>query len=215
MCASRSAATLARALGIAALLLLATPSASADSLECPGGIVSVGDLKVELLAKCGAPALREERFDTRAGELGTTARRVDLVVEQWTYNFGPRRFIQVVTIERGKVVAIERGSYGYDPEKIEAAAESVGRARCEPGTLRVGDRKLDAIAKCGEPRTRDSWEEKRPVLDAGTGAHTAWQVVTVESWTYDHGPRRFIEVVTLENGVITRIDRGGYGYAEQ
>ena len=38
---------------------LAAPAAADDSLDCPGGIVAVGDAKIDLLGKCGPPSLQE------------------------------------------------------------------------------------------------------------------------------------------------------------
>jgi Protein of unknown function (DUF2845) len=35
----------------------------------------------------------------------------------------------------------------------------------------------------------------------------------VEVWTYDFGPDAFVRFALLENGVVTRVDTGGYGYA--
>jgi hypothetical protein len=50
---------------VAALLALAPPGARADSLRCDGGIVSVGDTKLDLLGKCGRPALEDVRAEER------------------------------------------------------------------------------------------------------------------------------------------------------
>jgi hypothetical protein len=51
----------------AALVALAPAAARAESaLSCADGIVSVGDAKVDLLGKCGRPALREWRIEERS-----------------------------------------------------------------------------------------------------------------------------------------------------
>ena len=182
----------------AASLALAASSARADSMQCDGGIVSVGDSKLDLLAKCGRPALvddcQHEWFDGSG--------RYEVAVAQWTYNFGPNRFLQVATLVAGKVVGIERGGYGYPPQLIHRG----DRARCDSSALRVGDGKLDLLAKCGEPVFRDSTLEKRA---NGEG----WATVQVEVWTYDFGPQSFVNFATLENGKVVRVERGGYGYA--
>ena len=37
-------------------------------------------------------------------------------------------------------------------------------------------------------------------------------VTTVQRWTYNRGPNQFIQVVRLEGGLVTAVERGGYGY---
>ena len=78
----------------------------------------VGDTTVDVLAKCGEPALRDRREEQRAvivaamGD-GQVERRVTVGVETWTYDLGPDRFLVIATLEDGKVVSVERGGYGY------------------------------------------------------------------------------------------------------
>jgi hypothetical protein len=36
--------------------------------------------------------------------------------------------------------------------------------------------------------------------------------ITVEEWTYNHGPHRFIDRVRIENGRVRKINSGSYGY---
>jgi hypothetical protein len=127
-------------------------------------------------------------------------------VERWTYNFGPNRFLQLVTLVNGKVAAVERGGYGYPPEKI-AGTQEPGRARCETSAIRVGDSKLDLLAKCGEPALQESRLERR-----GDGAGRG-RFVQVDVWTYDFGPQSFVQHATLENGKVVLVERGSYGYA--
>jgi len=192
-----------------ALLLAAAALGAPDrvpgtetTLRCDGGIVSVGDSKLDLLAKCGEPALVEVWLEERWAGPGA---RSAATVERWSYNFGPNRFLQFVTLATGKVTTVERGSYGYPPERLQLA-RSVPRRECTPSDPAVGDSALDLLAKCGEPAAREAREDWRP--DGAGGSH-----VHVEVWTYDFGPRQFLRIVTLENGKVTEAARGGYGYA--
>jgi hypothetical protein len=200
------------------MLLAAAPAAADSSINCQGGIVQVGDTKVDLLAKCGRPALEELSAQAatlvetiegeRAGTAGTSG-------ERWTYNFGPAQFLRVVTLDLGRVTAIERGGYGYPPELLREGA--AGRARCDSSAIRVGDRKLDLLARCGPPMARDYRREKRaPVPPAGAFATSPVALfhVDVETWTYDFGPRQFTALVVLENGTIVGVERGSYGRAK-
>ena len=179
-------------------LALAASSTHADSMQCDGGIVSVGDSKLDLLAKCGRPAL----VDDCQHEWSDGSGQYQIAVARWTYNFGPNRFVQVATLVAGKVVGIERGGYGYPPRSIQRG----DRARCDSSAFRVGDGKLDLLEKCGEPIFLESTLERRA---DGTG----WATVRVEVWTYDLGPESFVRYVTLEEGKVVQVDRGGYGYA--
>lgn len=233
---------LALALGAAAL---ARP-ARADSLRCDGGLVSVGDTKLDLLGKCGQPALAEARPVERAGALLTPGQRLQAsrtvagTVETWTYNFGPRRFTSVVTLEGGRVVRVERGGYGYDLPGAGGPA-FIPRARCDYLALREGDRAFDLLARCGEPASRDvavvtrrvavlareavpgrrepgeaPGPERRRERGPGGAAivEEAADTVTVEVWAYDFGPQVLVRLVELEDGVVTRVDTAGHGYSQ-
>ena len=191
--------------------------AAESSLRCDGGIVQVGDAKLDLLGKCGAPALRDARPTSR-GAVILEGGRVALestaaTSEEWTYNFGPRSFLMRVTLEGGKVVEIQRGGYGYDPALVHDSPVA-GLPRCEASALQLGVAKLDLLARCGQPATSDVRQERREVrAEAGSGAVTGVRSVQVEVWTYDFGPRRFMSIVTLEDGTVVAVDRSGYGYA--
>lgn len=205
----------------AAILALAAGEAAADSLRCGTGIVQVGDSKLDLSARCGRPALVDQRVEERAA-FGADGRpapgRLSVTVEQWTFDFGPQEFIQLVTLEGGKIVRIERGGYGHAGAPVaEGEARKPPRARCDASALRVGDTKLDLLAKCGEPATSAAAVETR-TLNAAGGARRAGQsaavtTVEIETWTYDFGPQEFVHSAVLENGKVVRVDRGSYGYA--
>lgn len=213
---------LALASTLAALTLPRTASAD-DSLRCPGGLVSVGDAGVDLLARCGPPALRERRVDDRwatagnADHPGKTAvsREVSVVIDEWSYDFGPNAFSYVARLENGRVVAFVRGSYGH---RQDPPAERVAppRARCDENAVHEGDAKLDVLSRCGEPAAIDAWDETASVVTAdrkgeASGASTTTRV---ERWTYDHGRNRFLRFVRFENGRVVKVSTGGYGYAD-
>lgn len=202
---------------LVALLLVASAPALAgeSSLRCDGGTVELGATSVELLAKCGEPALRDAQEVQRttlviAGR--PAAEDAVLRVEQWTYNHGPQRFTERVTVEGGKIVAIERGGYGYDPARV-AAVRRPGRATCEPSAVRVGEGKLDLLVRCGEPAARDAVVEVRAVPPAGPEGVPAELRVPVEVWTFDFGPQQFMQIARLEGGEVVSVERGGYGFA--
>ncbi len=114
---------------LAALLLLSASEAAAAALRCGARLITEGDPREKLLKECGPPSdvsswqeeLWEEfdgppsprlhrEFERRRGVYGV--RRI-VQVEQWTYNWGPSRFIDVVRIEDGFVRRIQSGGYGH------------------------------------------------------------------------------------------------------
>ena len=215
-----------RALAAAAVLAtLAAPShpqASSDSsIRCDGGLVSVGDATIDLLGKCGVPALREVRTAdafVAVNTIGPTfGRTAILTSERWTYDFGRQQFLMFVIVEGGKVVEITRGGYGYTRTDPASAAVAIPRATCEWSALHVGDAKIDLLARCGEPALVEMRKESvvrgvpATLRDGAFVPHAALR--DVEVWTYDFGPQSFIRFVVLDDGVVVRIDTGGRGYA--
>ncbi len=210
-----------RPLWVAVAITLALPaSAEEASLRCDRGIVSLGDHKIDLLGKCGAPALVETRREERlvaaqGGEGGAvSAWSVEVTVETWTFNFGPSRFVQRVTLDTGKVVAVESGGYGYALAPPSQEGGLVRRARCDPAGFQVGDRAFDVLSRCGEPATRDVREEIAAlrVIDPRTG-QVASRTVAVEAWAFDFGPRSLVRIVELRDGLVRQVATGGYGYS--
>lgn len=208
---------------MATLLLTAACAAAAggeDSLRCPGGLVAVGDPKIDLLGKCGEPALTEitssEQLGVAQKERGPngtarTGTRVTATVERWTYDFGPSQFVRVVTLEGGRVRAIEAGGRGY--------AEPADRRRplpistCDYMTIRVGDTAYDLLRRCGQPATKDLGLVER-FVDLQDGSRTLHQVTTVpvEVWGFHFGPQTLTRIVELEEGKVTRVETGAHGY---
>jgi hypothetical protein len=102
------------------LLTLVCPTAphAAQTMRCDGNFASVGDIKFEVISKCGEPALKETRQKEREvavfnqGKGTFESVRVTVTIDEWTYNFGPGGFLYVVTLEDGKVVAIESAGFG-------------------------------------------------------------------------------------------------------
>ncbi len=200
----------------ALVLVLAAPAARADSINCPGGIVQTGDSKLDLLAKCGRPSLVEDQqrerssFDVQNG----VARRVVAPVDVWTYDFGRNRFMQLVRIVRGRIVSIERGGYGYADEAPWRGRPK--KATCDPAALAEGKLALEILSLCGEPTVKDEWEEEvaavRQVDGVPVRADSVYRTIAI--WTYDFGPNVFVRYVQIEDGRVTRVHTGSYGYGE-
>lgn len=108
----------------------------AASLRCGVRLITVGDVKARVLAECGEPdqveVWEEERvykfrdhpsyygvyenyeYSGRDYEYGKPYRiRRLVIVEEWTYNHGPGRFMDHLRLENGVVRHIQSGDYGY------------------------------------------------------------------------------------------------------
>lgn len=118
---------------VVALLLVAgmtaSGSARADSMGCKDRIVSSGDSRYEVKSVCGDPDDASQRVEyrtvrgrvagpcTRSGDKivcsQTREHVVEVVIDEWTYDFGRNRFIQYLTFEQGRLVSVRSGGYGY------------------------------------------------------------------------------------------------------
>ena len=176
----------------------------AAALSCDGGIISTGDRSIDVLAKCGTPDSKESHQEEVSEQLDdNTKQKVFVTVEEWTYNFGPAKFMRIIVLKNGVVANIRLGNYGYTKQ-----TEPVQR-ECSEQLVSVGDSKTDVLAKCGEPTLKDSHvEEIREKL----GDAERKVFVTVEDWTYNLGPTRFVRILTFRNSKLANIKTGGYGY---
>ena len=117
---------------VCALLLLA--AGPVEAFRCGAKVVSEGDHYSKVLKYCGEPIGVQERLIYREGRTrprvvldGPNGLRMDrevasyersyveVAVEEWTYNFGPRRLMQLVRFENGFVAEVEQLGYGFRP----------------------------------------------------------------------------------------------------
>ena len=106
----------------AALLLTALAachSAAADALRCGNRVISRGDHATRLLHYCGEPtAIQSWVTERGVVGFGSVWRPgfgfvEEVLVEEWTYNFGPRRLMRQVRLENGFVEDVKQLGYGY------------------------------------------------------------------------------------------------------
>lgn len=102
--------------GIFVAALLA--SAEADALRCDRELITKGDRAVEVKRHCGEPIAVEKRYVPRTvyarrGRVVARGWPTEVVVEEWTYNFGPKRLMRVIRLENGVVKDIEPLGYGF------------------------------------------------------------------------------------------------------
>jgi hypothetical protein len=199
-------------------LALASPARANDGMSCPGGVVSVGDSRLDLLGKCGPATMVESRPAQVTEWVGDrvqgASRTVTISIETWTYDLGSSRLVQYVRIEAGKVVNVRTGGYGRAADTRRSRG-FVPRAPCDPTGIRAGDSTYDLLSLCGEPVFRDVREEQVTVAEGdGAWATGTSMVIVKETWTYDFGPRALVRHVQVRDGRVTGVRTGGYGYSE-
>jgi hypothetical protein len=101
---------------IAAALLASAP---AHAFRCGTRVISRGDHVTKLLKFCGEPAsvqtrLGQRTFVTRDSTyVYVPGLAEDVLVEDWTYNFGPNQLMRIVRLENGFVAEIKHLGYGF------------------------------------------------------------------------------------------------------
>lgn len=89
-----------------------------------GKLVSVGDRMFDVRDRCGEPDAVSSRVERRkvkyrvnrwiygVQESVVEEREVEIPIEEWTYDLGPRSFVRYVVFENGTVVNVATGRYG-------------------------------------------------------------------------------------------------------
>lgn len=104
----------------AALFTLLAAAAQADALRCGTKLVTEGNTRSQVSAKCGAATEVVQRSVWREPIIWVRGRPfrvgeglIEVPVELWLYNLGPNKFMRRVRFEDGIVVEIETLGYGY------------------------------------------------------------------------------------------------------
>lgn len=100
-------------------LILLCLSQPALAFRCGNDLVQKGDHVLQVLKACGEPAYKEEWVEEKA-VLERPHRLLPyrhtfkaVSVKEWTYNFGPRKFMRMIRFENGVVKDIESLDYGF------------------------------------------------------------------------------------------------------
>lgn len=95
------------------IILTGAISLPASALRCGSDIVTRGDHLLEVLEYCGEPALREE-FVVRKPVARQQHHLLPdypviepVTVREWTYDFGPNRFMRKIRFEDGVIKKIK------------------------------------------------------------------------------------------------------------
>ena len=100
-----------RSIGAALICLqlpLALSLAHADGFRCGTWLVQLGETPGAVQRKCGAPEWTSRRQEWRGNGQGATT----IVVDEWVFNFGSGKFMQLATFENGRLVSTTPLDYG-------------------------------------------------------------------------------------------------------
>jgi hypothetical protein len=111
--------------GVGAAIGWAAHAAADDSFRCDSGrLVSRGDHMLAVQKRCGDPDFASQRTEKR--KVTVKQRRwvrgyfeqveeeheIEVLLEEWSYDLGPSRFVRFVLFEDARVVSVRMGDYG-------------------------------------------------------------------------------------------------------
>jgi len=79
-------------------------------------------------------------------------------------------------------------------QPILLALDDTSSLECNGGTVSRGDPEDSVRDKCGNPQKVTQEDAKSPII-----------------WFYNFGPSEFVNYVSFTNGMVARIQTGGYG----
>jgi hypothetical protein len=195
---------------ISAIPLLLFLAGNALGGPCNDQIVSIGETKNEVTAKCGEPAFKEQRAvtveETITKMTGTiitsTTTTATTTIDEWTYDFGPEDQVQSYSFEKGRLKEISTKGFG--------AVHDFSIDLCRNGeALAAGDSMVDTYLKCGEPIAKEKL--KNNVIESEYGVTKRRTTVPVVEWTYRYGRNAPGYTITFENGVAVNIRTREFG----
>ena len=133
-----------------------------------------------------------------------------VAVEEWMFNRGNRRFMQLLRFENERLVAIEQLSYGFGdyhrPDLINP----------DWSMLQHGATSFEVLKRYGEPSLVETKPEITFVRLYGPRGHALhYQSAEVSWWYYNAGPNRLFRIVKLLNGRVVDVVTEGYGLSEK
>lgn len=98
-----------------------------DGFRCKSGrLVSVGDRMTDVHNRCGDPDAIATRVEKRKVKHKVTRwvdgvqvteieeEEVEVPLDEWTYDLGPRAFVRYVLFENGSVIDVTMGGHGKE-----------------------------------------------------------------------------------------------------
>lgn len=128
-------------------------------------------------------------------------------VEEWLYDQGSNRLMQLLRFKNERLVDIESVGYGFGKfEKDRTASPSWA-------TLQVGDTTYELLNKVGQPTITEDRPEVSLVRVYGSlrKATLHFRSADVSWWYYNAGSNRLFRIVKLLNGRVAEIETEGFG----
>jgi len=184
-------------LTIATVISLVTIISSANAMKCNGRIVSIGDAKSEIIAKCGEPFFQNIiSVETEKDKYNNKIQSEEVVVEQMTYNQGPNTLLKILTFKGGNLINIENG-------------DRVSGEEQNGFTASIGDSQAEIYAKYGEPFFRETISIESTKISSPHKENTQQLIEEkVEQWSYNLGPGTFLKILTFKSGELIKIENG-------
>lgn len=176
---------------LAVLLAGLWAAPQAHALRCGSRIVERGAYDLQVQQRCGAPFWRSERAELLVqGAGGPIESRRERRIEDWYYNFGPRRLMVRLRFIDGVLESEESLGYG---------APSVG-GRCSAIAFTRGVSEGQLVLRCGAPQSRRSTYADQVFRDAY--GQVLVRPALREEWLYQRDDSRQLMRVILVEGRI-------------
>ncbi len=103
------------------LIVLPATVVVAD-MRCGNALILEGDYSYRVRSKCGEPDAIERSVIYKTRPVYRRYRYVgtedhSVIVEEWTYNFGPNRFIRLLRFENSVLKSVQTAGYGFNEAK--------------------------------------------------------------------------------------------------
>lgn len=192
------------ALLVIGVVLLWPAQAQADSVRCGSSLVQTGDPAVVVRRTCGPPDFVDPWIAGAGSGFGQGA---VFSMEQWTYNRGPSRLIQLMSFRDGKLYRVSDGGYGFSANQ---------RQNCRATDLARGLSKYRLLSACGEPAQKNVvgfiYSTRGRTANGQYYLRRGVSPVYREQWIYNFGGNRLLREVTLENAVVVEVDTLDRGF---
>lgn len=165
------------------------------ALRCGNRLVSEGDSTTQVLARCGEPQARDNQQREIVERIGGEyVRRVYGEIEQWVYDFGSSRLVQVLSFENNRLTRIDSGGYGGYKLNPQACQDS-------NAYLSFRETQAQVLLKCGAPQWKGYEEESRRILK--NGPYNEYLKSSVEIWHYQYNPDKSLRILKFRDGALT------------
>jgi len=97
------------------------------------------------------------------------------------------------------------------------SASNAYAMRCGTRLITKGDHISKVLRYCGEPDFTQSRAARRSYYNHFGHAQftNLFEEIWIQEWTYNLGPHKLMRIVEMENGVVSKVRRLGYGYSSR